>query len=195
LIPHPTPLEDEIVTLRPLATHDLRRLLAQAQEDEMWRYFRTGSLGSPERMQTWIEEAITAREKGIDYPFVTVDRKSGQIAGSTRFRLIDPSNRSVEIGGTWLGASFRGTGINRHAKYLMLRYAFEEMRVIRVQFRTDLRNLRSQRAIEQLGAGREGVLRRDFIYADGYQRSSVFYSITEDEWPAVDLALRLGLVG
>ncbi len=161
----------------------------------MWRYFRTGSLGSPERMQTWIEEAITAREKGIDYPFVTVDRKSGQIAGSTRFRLIDPSNRSVEIGGTWLGASFRGTGINRHAKYLMLRYAFEEMRVIRVQFRTDLRNLRSQRAIEQLGAVREGVLRRDFIYADGYQRSSVFYSIIEDEWPGVALALRLGLVG
>jgi RimJ/RimL family protein N-acetyltransferase len=102
---------------------------------------------------------------------------------------MDSANRSVEIGGTWLGAPFRGTGINRHAKYLMLRYAFEEMGVVRVQFRTDLRNLRSQRAIEQLGAVREGVLRKDFIYADGYQRSSVFYSITEDEWP--ELRLRL----
>ncbi len=177
------------MVLRPLSPDDLGGLLAQAQEDEMWQYFRTGSLRAPGRMKVWIEEATEAREKGIDYPFVTVDRQSGQIAGSTRFRLIDSANRSVEIGGTWLGASFRGTGLNRHAKYLMLRYAFEEMRVIRVQFRTDLRNLRSQRAIEQLGAVREGVLRKDFIYADGYQRSSVFYSITEDEWPALKLRL------
>jgi RimJ/RimL family protein N-acetyltransferase len=189
LIPHPTQLEDEIVVLRPLATGDLEGLLAQAQEDEMWQFFRTGSLRSAERMKAWIDEAIEARGKGIDYPFVTVDRQSGQVAGSTRFRLMDSANRSVEIGGTWLGAPFRGTGINRHAKYLMLRYAFEEMGVVRVQFRTDLRNLRSQRAIEQLGAVREGVLRKDFIYADGYQRSSVFYSITEDEWP--ELRLRL----
>jgi N-acetyltransferase len=189
LIPYPTQLEDEIVLLRPLAANDLASLLAQSQEDEMWQYFRTGSLRAPERMKAWIEEALQAREKGIDYPFVTVDRQSGQIAGSTRFRLIDAANRSVEIGGTWLGASFRRTGLNRHAKYLMLRYAFEQMGMIRVQFRTDLRNLRSQRAIEQLGAVREGVLRKDFIYADGYQRSSVFYSITEDEWPALKLRL------
>lgn len=127
-------------------------MLSQAQEAETWRYFRTGSLASEDRLAAWLDEAIAAREKGIDYPFVTIDRRSGQTAGSTRFRLIDPANRSVEIGGTWLGSPFQGTGLNRHAEYLMLRFAFEELRVIRVQFRTDLRNLRSQRAIKQLGA-------------------------------------------
>jgi RimJ/RimL family protein N-acetyltransferase len=189
MITHPTQLQDEIVLLRPLAEDDLAGLLAQAQEDEMWQFFRKGSLRSPERMQAWIEEAILAREKGTQYSFVTLDRQSGQIAGSTRFMSIDPANRSVEIGGTWVGASFRGTGLNLRAKYLMLRYAFEELRVIRVQFRTDLRNLRSQKAIERLGAVREGVFRKDFIYADGYQRSTVFYSITEEEWPALKLRL------
>lgn len=155
----------------------------------MWQFFRTGSIQSRERMLQWIEEAIALRERGIDYPFVTMDGASGRIAGSTRFRLLDAANRSLEIGGTWLGREFRGSGLNREVKRLMLEYAFEQLGVIRVQFRTDLRNVRSQRAIEKLGAVREGVLRQDFIYADGYRRSSVFYSILDTEWPRVKAAL------
>lgn len=163
----------------------LEGLHEQAGEPEIWQYFRAGSLVGREQLAGWMEEALRLRECGIDYPFVTVDGRSGRVAGSTRFRLLDAANRSVEIGGTWLGREFRGTGLNREAKRLMLEYAFEQLGVIRVQFRTDSRNERSQRAIEKLGAVREGVFRKDFIYADGYQRSSVYYSITDEEWPRV----------
>lgn len=185
MIGHPLRLENERVLLRPLEREDLGGLLEVGQEEEIWRYFRLGSLAERGRMEAWVEESLRLRERGVDYPFVTVDMRSGRMAGSTRFRLIDWANRSVEIGGTWLGREFRGSGLNGEAKQLMLEYAFEVMKVVRVQFRTDLRNVRSQRAIEKLGAVREGVLRKDFIYEDGYQRSSVFYSILDEEWPLV----------
>lgn len=182
MIGHPLRLESERVLLRPLERGDFEKLLEVAQEPEMWQFFRLGSLAERDRMAAWIDESLGLRERGVDYPFVTVDVASGRVAGSTRFRLIDSANRSVEIGGTWLGQEFRGNGLNGEAKRLMLEYAFEVMKVVRVQFRTDLRNLRSQRAIEKLVAVREGVLRKDFIYEDGYQRSSVFYSILDEEW-------------
>ena len=175
---------------------DWQGLLGLAGEAELWRYFRAGSLGEEGKMRAWVEEALSLREKGIDYPFVTEDVRTGSVMGSTRYRLIDAGNRSVEIGGTWLGQAYRGTGVNGEAKYLMLEFAFEVMKVVRVQFRTDLRNLRSQRALEKLGAVREGVLRKDYIYADGYERSSVFYSILDEEWKAVKERLgSLGFVG
>lgn len=175
---------------------DWEELVGLAGEAELWQYFRAGSLGEGAKMRAWVEEAIALREKGIDYPFVTEDVRSGAVMGSTRYRLLDAGNRSVEIGGTWLGRAYRGSGVNAEAKYLMLAYAFEVMKVVRVQFRTDLRNVRSQRAIEKLGGVREGVLRDDFIYADGYRRSSVFYSILEAEWAGVKERLgSLGFVG
>ncbi len=185
MIPHPTLLKNEIVALYPLAPEHFSGLLAQAQEQEIWRYFRAGSLADPQRLQAWIDQALLARQRGQDYPFVILDQASGRIAGSTRFREIDAANRSLEIGGTWLGKDFRGTAINRNAKFLLLQFAFESLGVIRVQFRTDLRNVRSQSAIIKVGALREGVFRKDFIYDDGYQRSTVFYSITDEDWPRV----------
>lgn len=185
MLPHPTLLENEIVALHPLAAEHFSGLLAQAQEPLIWRYFRTGSLEDPQRLKDWIEQGQVARQSGREYPFAIFDQASGRIAGSTRFREIDPANRCLEIGGTWLGRNFRGTAINRNAKFLLLQFAFESWRAIRVQFRTDLRNERSQKSIERLGALREGVFRKNFIYADGYQRSTVFYSITDDEWPRV----------
>lgn len=189
MIDHPLVLRGWGVELRPLEMSDFAGLARIVGDGEIWRYFRTGSLEDPEKLQGWIGEALRLREAGVDYPFVTIDLGTEQIVGSTRYRLIDGTNRSVEIGGTWLGREFWGTGVNLAAKRLMLEHAFERMGVIRVQFRTDARNTRSQRAVEGLGAQREGVFRKDFIYADGYQRSSVFYSITDDEWPAVKLRL------
>jgi N-acetyltransferase len=185
-----TKLEGTRVRLRPMELGDWQGLLALAGEAELWRYFRAGSLGEEGKMRAWVKEALALREKGIDYPFVTEDVRSGSVMGSTRYRLLDADNRSVEIGGTWLGQAYRGTGVNGEAKRLMLEYAFEVMKVVRVQFRTDLRNLRSQRALEKLGAVREGVLREDFIYADGYRRSTVMYSILEEEWLGVKQPLR-----
>lgn len=183
MIPHPTALQSPAVTLLPLETGHCDALWTLAQDPEIWHYFRTGPLSTRENLEAWIRYAIQLRERGIDYPFLILDAKSGQAAGSTRFRLLDPPNRSAEIGGSWLGQSFRGAGINRECKRLMLEYAFEHLQLIRVQFRTDIRNLRSRRAIEKLGATEEGIFRKDSIYPDGYQRSSVFYSILDTEWP------------
>jgi RimJ/RimL family protein N-acetyltransferase len=190
MISHPTQLSNSHVLLRPLELNDLDELLPLAQDTEIWTFFRGGQLTEQSKLKKWVEEALDLREKGIDYPFVTIDRASGRVAGSTRFRLLDPRNRSLEIGGSWLGKDFRGTGLNRHAKYLMLEYAFEALRTIRVQFRTDDRNKRSQRAVERIGALREGAFRKDYIYADGFQRTSIFYSITDDDWPRVRGLLR-----
>lgn len=171
--------------LRPLEVEDIAGLWAVAQEAEIWKFMRAGLVDSEEKMRAWVRSALEARAKAGDFPFVTVDLASGTIAGATRFMTIDSANRSLEIGGTWIGKAFRRTKVNTHAKYLMLRHAFEDLQCVRVQLRTDSRNERSQRAIERIGAQREGVFRKDFIYPDGYQRDTVFYSVIEPEWPAV----------
>jgi RimJ/RimL family protein N-acetyltransferase len=114
--------------------------------------------------------------------------------GSTRYLDIRRENRGLEIGWTWLAAAVQRTAVNTECKYLLLRHAFETLGAIRVQLRTDLRNLRSQRAIERIGATREGVFRQERIMWDGYLRDSVFYSVIDCEWPAVKARLeaRLG---
>ena len=191
VIAHPTVLENDIVRLRPLGIEDIPALLAQAAEAEIWRYMRVGILDSHDRMLAWVEAALLKRDQGTEYPFAIIDKATGQLVGGTRYLNIDTPNGGIEIGGSWLGSAFRRTSINTNAKYLLLRYAFEQLECIRVQLRTDSRNLRSQRAIEHLGAVREGILRKDFIYPDGYQRSTVFYSIIDDDWPAAKQCLQL----
>ncbi len=110
---------------------------------------------------------------------------SGRVAGATRYLNITPEHRGLEIGGTWYGLEFQRTAVNTECKYLLLQYAFETLGCIRVQFKTDLRNERSQRAIERIGAKREGVLRNHMILPDGSYRHSLYYSILDAEWPEV----------
>ena len=179
-----------MVCLRPLAIKDIPDLLPQAAESDIWRYIRGGILDSHERMLAWVEAALCKRDQGTEYPFVIIEKATGLLVGGTRYLSIDTPNGGIEIGGSWLGAAFRRTAINTNAKYLLLCHAFEQLECIRVQLRTDSRNVRSQRAIERLGAVREGILRKDFIYPDGYQRSTVFYSIIDDDWPAAKRGLQ-----
>jgi N-acetyltransferase len=190
MVARDTVLQDEAVMLRPLEVEDIPGLWAVAQEPEIWAYMRAGLVDSEEKMKAWVRSALEARAKGLDFPFVTVELPSGTIAGATRFMSMDAANRSLEIGGTWIGAPFRRTKVNTHAKFLMLEHAFEAVSCIRVQFRTDSRNLRSQRAIERVGATREGVFRQDFVYPDGYRRDTVFYSVIQHEWAGVKAKLR-----
>jgi len=107
------------------------------------------------------------------------------VAGATRYMEIRPEHNGLEIGGTWYGAEFRRTPVNTESKYLLLRHAFEKLGCIRVQLKTDSRNERSQRAIERIGAQREGLLRNHMILPDGYYRHSVYYSVLDTEWPKV----------
>jgi RimJ/RimL family protein N-acetyltransferase len=129
-------------------------------------------------------------------PFAIVAVEQGRAIGMTSYLDIRPRDRGLEIGFTWVAKPFQGTAINPECKYLLFRHAFEEQGAIRVQLKTDLRNLQSQAAIAKLGAVREGVLRKHMIRPDGYQRDSVMYSVTCDEWPAVKKRLedRLGYV-
>jgi RimJ/RimL family protein N-acetyltransferase len=122
---------------------------------------------------------------GTDLPFTVFHQESGRIAGGTRYLDIQRRNRGLEIGGTWYGVEYQRTGVNTECKYLLLRHAFETLGCHRVQLKTDLRNVRSQTAIERIGGIKEGVLRENVVMPDGYLRSTVMYSILEQEWPAV----------
>lgn len=143
----------------------------------------------------WVRGLLALADQGTDIPFAVIHLASGRVAGATRYMELRPAHRGVEIGGTWYGADFRRTAVNTECKYLLLRHAFEVMGCIRVQFKTDLRNERSQRAIERVGAVKEGILRNHMILPDGTYRHSVYYSVLDSEWPAVKVRLeeKLGI--
>lgn len=186
----PLRLEGEVVRLEPLAVAHAEDLFAVARDEEVWRWLPLAAPSSLEQMREWISDALTAQATGQELLFAVVERTSGQALGSTRYLWIEPAHRQLEIGWTWYGRAYWRTAVNTECKYLLLRHAFEILDCIRVQFRTDLRNERSQRAIERLGATREGVLRKHRINAkDGYHRSSVCYSIIDDEWAEVKARL------
>ena len=136
-------------------------------------------------MAEFIVELLGRQQAGTDLPFAVLDRASGAAIGMTRYLEIDRENGAVEIGGTWFDPSYWRTPVNTDTKRLMFGHAFDTERAHRVQLKTDLRNERSQRAIERLGAVREGVLRDHLVNRDGHRRSSVYFSVLADEWPTV----------
>lgn len=185
----PVTLIGRWVRLEPLRPEHAEALWPQADEPEIWRYMPYGEVNSLDKLRTVIEDLLGRQARGTDLCFAVFDDVTGAAAGMTRYMTIDRPNRSLEIGGTWYGKSYRRTAMNTECKYLLMKHAFEVLGCIRVQLKTDLRNERSQRAIERLGAVREGVLRKHMIMPDGYQRSSVMYSVIDDEWPAVKARL------
>jgi RimJ/RimL family protein N-acetyltransferase len=140
---------------------------------------------SPADMVAYVEAALAELEAGQSLPFATLDRQSGRVVGSTRFGSLDRRNLRVEIGWTWIARPWQRSPVNTEAKYLMLRYAFEELGCMRVELKTDALNERSRRAIARLGAVEEGVLRSHMVTAHGRVRDTVYYSIIAPEWPAV----------
>jgi len=150
-----------------------------------WHFMLYGNMDTGEDMRNWVLDILSRAEKGTDLPFVAIHLASGRVAGATRYLNIMPHDRGLEIGGTWYGLEFQRTPVNTECKYLLLRHAFETLGCIRVQLKTDLRNERSQKAIERTGAVKEGVLRNHMILPDGRYRHSVFYSILDTEWPEV----------
>jgi RimJ/RimL family protein N-acetyltransferase len=181
----PVTLTGSVVRLEPLDQRFLADLTAEAGDDQIWTFMRYGMVDNAEKMSLLIDDLLKYQTHGSDLPFVVVYQKSGRAIGMTRYLGIEPHNRAVEIGGTWYGAAYRRTAVNTECKFLLLQYAFEHLGYIRVQLKTDLRNERSQRAIERIGAVREGVLRDHMILPDGTVRSSVYYSILAREWPGV----------
>lgn len=183
--PTPTVLYGEHVRLEPLDHAHADQLLEEGSSDEIWRYMPVRRPTTREAMIDLIDKAWKAASLGDEIPFAIIADQSGRAVGSTRFLEIRRPDRALEIGWTWLGLSSQRTAINTESKYLMLRHVFEDLGAMRVQLKTDSRNERSQRAIERLGAIKEGVLRHQRMMWDGVYRDTVYYSILEPEWPAV----------
>lgn len=193
--PAPIVLQGSVVRLEPLDQRHAPDLLSAAADPDIWAFLPAYQPKSLAGMQAWIAEARSgAGEEQI--PFAIVRRSNGRAVGSTRFLEIRRDSRALEIGWTWLGKEVQRSAVNTECKLLLLTHAFEELGALRVQLKTDRRNLRSQRAIERLGAVKEGVLRKQRINHDGYVRDAVYYSIVDDEWPTVKAGLlrRLALV-
>lgn len=184
----PVELVGQRVKIRPMEEYDVQELFDTGSSSDIWAYMPI-DVQSLDDMKHLVDGALQARERGTEFPFVIVDQESGKIVGSTRFLDISIANRNLEIGWTWLSPTVWRTQINTECKYLLLKYCFETLGTIRVQLKTDGRNVRSQRAIERLGAVKEGVLRRHRIVYDGYVRDSVYYSVLDQEWNFVKTRL------
>jgi|RhiMethySRZTD1v2_1073278.scaffolds.fasta_scaffold294577_2 N-acetyltransferase len=183
--PEPIVLKGENARLEPMDAKHAAGLFAIGQDEKIWRYLLRPKLESVADALSFVEDALRMAATGSQLPFAIIDQKNNQVAGSTRYLDIRPNDRAIEIGSTWLGRDFQRTAINTECKYLLLRHAFEDLGAVRVTLKTDGRNEQSQRAIERLGAVREGVLRKHMALWDGYIRDTVYYSILDSEWPEI----------
>ncbi len=181
---HFTALENEIVVLKPITKEAVLELLAAGSYPEIWTYLPT-TIEQKSDVHNFVDKALTAKMQKKEFPFAIVDKISGKIIGSTRFMDIDEKHRRLEIGNTWITPAFWRTAANTNCKYLLLQYCFEVLDLQRVQIKTDQENLRSQKAIERIGAKKEGILRNHMIRKDGTARHTVMYSITLEEWSEV----------
>jgi len=178
----PVILSGKLVRLEPMTEAHIPALVKIGVGQDFWRYMLYGEMKTDADIRNWVLDILS--RKG-DVPFVVIHLPSGCVAGATRYMNVIPRDRGLEIGGTWYGTEFQRTGVNTESKYLLLKHAFETLGAIRVQLKTDSRNLTSQRAIERIGAVKEGVLRNHMIMADGTIRDSVYYSILDSEWQGV----------
>ena len=184
----PIELQGARVRLEPLEERHLADLTEVARDDSVFRWIT--NLPMDERaLRAWFDTTMAAAAAGAEVPFATIDAATGRAIGSTRYMTIAPEHRRVEIGWTWVGTAYQGTGANREAKYLQLRHAFETLDAERVEFKTHARNERSRGALLGIGATFEGVLRHHTIMPDGSNRDSAFYSVLAREWPAVKARL------
>ncbi|AOJ66369.1 GCN5 family acetyltransferase [Burkholderia ubonensis] len=189
VLPEQPTLTGEHVELQPLNASHAQALLAAAADGQLWN-LRVTVVPGPDTIDAYLATALQGRADGTVMPFAIVERATGRVVGSTRFWKIDRKNRKLEIGHTWLGESVQRSRVNTEAKWLLLTYAFETLRCVRVQFTTDELNEKSRAAILRLGAKQEGIVRHERIMPDGRKRNSVRFSIIDDEWPDVKARLR-----
>lgn len=186
----PVELRGDLVSIEPLRLDHAAGLLAAADMDEVFAWLPYPRPAGIVQAEAWIEDALADRSADRRFPFAVLNAVEGSVIGSTSYWDFDAHNAQVEIGSTWLSRTSWGTGRNAEAKLLLMAHAFETLELERVAFRTDIRNDRSQRAIERLGASKEGVHRHEMRRRDGSWRDSVHYSILRSEWPEAKDRLR-----
>jgi RimJ/RimL family protein N-acetyltransferase len=176
------------VRLEPLSQDHAQGLYNRGRGAADWVYMPRSCFIDLADTRQWIDEALQAPDQ---LPFAIVESGKNKVVGSTRYLNIRLEHRSLEIGWTWLGQEWQRTGINTQVKLLLLSHAFERLGCVRVEFKTDERNARSQRALERIGATREGVLRNHMIVQGDYIRDSVYFSVIDQDWPQVKERLLL----
>lgn len=172
------------ITLKPLMNSDEANIIKAASDGELWNLSYT-VVPSAKTAKDYIDKAIAGRNEKTVIPFVIVDNATNKVIGSTRFWKVDSTNRKLEIGHTWYSESYQRTYANTEAKYLLLKYAFEELKCVRVQFTTDELNEKSRNAILRIGAKQEGIVRNERIMPNGRIRNSVRFSIIDTEWEQI----------
>ena len=178
-------LEDERVMLRPLEETDVENLLQfSLHEPELWKYSLVTAAGI-EGLKNYMQIALEAKEQQKEYPFIVFDKSTNEYAGSTRFYDINLPYQTLQLGYTWYGKRFHGSGLNKHCKYLLLSFAFEDLGMERVEFRADNNNDRSVAAMKSIGCKVDGVLRSNMPKREGGRRDSIVLSILKDEWPKI----------
>jgi len=185
----PVELRGDLVAIEPLSVEHAGGLLAAADTEEVFAWLPYARPADLDQARAWIDGALADRRADRRFPFAVLGAEDGLVIGSTSYWDFDAHNAHVEIGSTWLNRASWGTGRNAEAKLLLMTHAFETLGLERVAFRTDILNERSQRAIERLGATREGVHRHEMLRRDGSWRDSVHYSLLREEWPAAKAAL------
>ncbi|MCW3121286.1 MAG: putative acetyltransferase, family [Flavipsychrobacter sp.] len=175
-------LENDVVLLRPLEASDYAHLLWFSEnEPDLWRFNYVGAAGA-DNLKTYIDRALTQRERELEYSFIVFDKRTGRYAGTTNFYNIRQDYKTLEIGFTWYGKEFQGTGLNINCKYLLLEFVFELLNWERVGFAANNANERSKHAMKSIGCTQEGVLRNASINAQGERIDIVVLSILKSEW-------------
>lgn len=182
-------LRGEHIRLEPLSQDHAQGLFNRGRHAPDWAFMPRSCFIDLADTRHWIDEALSAPDQ---QPWAIIENGKNKIVGSTRYLNIRPEHRSLEIGWTWLGQEWQRTGVNTEAKALLLTHAFERLHCLRVEFKVDARNLRSQRALERIGAIREGVLRKHMVVQGDFSRDSVYFSVIDSEW--ADVKRRLGLL-
>ncbi len=181
----PVRLTGSIVRLEPLSEAHVPDLAVVCQDEAIWKFLPYGNINTEAKMYELVKMLLARAAQGTDLPFAVILLESNQPIGCSRYLEIREDHRALEIGGTWFGREYQRSGVNTECKYLLIKHAFETLDCIRVQFKTDARNQRSQKSLERIGAVKEGILRKQMIVSDGYIRDSIYYSIIDSEWPSV----------
>lgn len=178
-------LEGNRSLLVPLEAKHIDGLYEYGKDESLWTHYTFREMRTYEKFREFIMYSVDTMQTGNEFTFCIIDKQSNKPVGTTSFLDIQPASRSLEIGRTWLGKNLHGSGFNVENKYLLLKHCFETMGLIRVFFKTDSNNIRSQKAMEKIGAKFEGILRNHMIREDGTLRHSAYYSIINDEWEEV----------
>ncbi|MEE1961889.1 GNAT family protein [Allomuricauda taeanensis] len=185
---HLVVLEGELVKLVPLEKSHKVDLAFAASDGNLWELWYT-SVPTPATTDAYINTALLELEAGKSLPFTIVDKRTNAVVGTTRYMNVDAANKRLEIGHTWYAKKVQRTGVNTECKYLLLKYAFEILKCIAVEFRTNFHNHTSRTAILRLGAKQDGILRNHKVDANGNLRDTVVFSILDSEWRTVKTSL------